>query len=244
MISIVVFKWQAVWNGVSVKTQLHKAKNPVSYGSHHVNVLYKSVERNTTLPFRFFCITDDPSGLDNNINVVPLWDKCRHLGGCLNRMFVFDKSMSNLIGERFLCIDLDCVIVNNIDDILLRQEEFIINQFESKHSSNQLYNGGIFMMNAGCRQQVWNNFDYNTSPKKIKELHDQKGMVGDDQTWIQFVLGDKQAKFTHTDGVYDYNFLNPKNILPKNAKIILLPGKFDPSIEKDSVDWILEHWRI
>lgn len=244
MISIVVFKWQPVWNGVSVKNKLHKAKNPVSYGSEHVNILYHSVKRNTTVPFRFICVTDDPSGLDNAVEVVELWDKCRNLGGCLNRMFVFDKSMAAILGNRFICIDLDCVIVSNVDSILTRSEDFIINQFESKGNHNQLYNGGLFLMNAGSRQQVWDKFNFTNSPGVISELHEKKNMVGDDQSWIQHILGEKESLFTHADGVYDYNFINPKNTLPDNAKIILLPGKFDPSIEKNHISWIKDHWRI
>jgi len=244
MISIVVFKWKPVWNGVNVKTKLHKAKNPISYGSEHVNVLYHSIKRNTTVPFRFICVTDDPEGIDSNIEVVNLWDKCRHLGGCLNRMFVFDKSMASILGDRFVCIDLDCVIVSNIDNILNRTENFVINQFESKGSHNQKYNGGLFLMSAGCRQQVWDLFDFNLSPATISDLHQTKNMVGDDQSWIQHILGDNEAIFTHNDGVYDYNFLNPKDTLPDNAKIILLPGKFDPSIEKNHISWIKDHWRI
>lgn len=244
MISIVVFKWEPVWKGVGVKTKLHKAKNPVNYGSEHVNVLYHSIKRNTTVPFKFICITDDPSELDQNIEIITLWDKCRHLGGCLNRMFVFDKSMATLLGNRFICIDLDCVIVSNIDNILNRSEDFVINQFESKRSHNQIYNGGLFLMTAGSRQEVWDRFDFDNSPKTIADLHQTKNMVGDDQSWIQFVLGEKEATFTHIDGVYDYNFLNPKDSLPDNAKIILLPGKFDPSIEKNHISWIKNHWRV
>lgn len=241
MISIVVFKWEPVWHGIPVKNKLHKAKNPVSYGSEHVNVLYHSLKRNTSVPFRFFCVTDNNDNIDRNIEVVNLWDKCRNLGGCLNRMFVFDESMERIFGKRFLCVDLDCVIVANIDNILNRSEEFIINRFESKNIHPQIYNGGLFMMNAGSRKQVWEKFNTN-SVKIIEDLHNEKGLIGDDQTWIQYILGPSESLFTAQDGVYDYNFIN--QTLPKNAKIILFPGKYDPSVERNKVAWIKDHWRM
>ena len=42
------------------------------YVSQYANVLKNMVRRHTTLPYEFHCITDDPKGLDPDINVIKL----------------------------------------------------------------------------------------------------------------------------------------------------------------------------
>ena len=41
------------------------------YISQYVNVLKSMINRHTTLPFQFHCFTEDPKGLDVDINVIP-----------------------------------------------------------------------------------------------------------------------------------------------------------------------------
>ncbi len=233
-ISIVTFKWRKPSTG-------YKLKSPVEYSAEHVNILYKSVKRNTTIPFKFICVTDDPSGLNKEIQVIDLWDKYKNLGGCYNRLYIFSEEIKNLLGERFICIDLDCVIVDNIDAILTRKEDFIINKFISKGGHNQIYNGGLIMMTAGTRKGVWEDFHPIKSLETLDRLRNEKNLVGSDQAWIQVNLGENESMFTENDGIYDYSFL-PDKKLPENAKMIFFPGKVDPSQEKDKVEWIIKHW--
>ena len=44
------------------------------YGPEYVNRLYNMVERNTTLPFKFICFTDNADGLLPEVSVRPLPD--------------------------------------------------------------------------------------------------------------------------------------------------------------------------
>ena len=37
------------------------------YGAPYVNKLYRGVKRNMTIPFRFICMTDDPTGYDEGV---------------------------------------------------------------------------------------------------------------------------------------------------------------------------------
>jgi hypothetical protein len=234
--TIVCFKWKKNKQG-------YKLKNQLDYGNEHVNILYRSIQRNSTHNIKFICITDDISGIDKNIITIPLWDKCRNLGGCYNRLFVFDRSMQTLLGDRFTCIDLDCVIVGNIDNILDRTEEFIINQYQTKGTQKQKYNGGLFTMDAGSRKQVWEKFDMINSHNMLQKLRDNGDLLGSDQAWIQYILGENEKKFTNADGVYDYAFLE-NGALPDNANIVFFPGRVDPFFEKDKISWIKEHWRV
>lgn len=233
-ITIVCFKW---FDNSGRKLLPRALKG---YLGNHVNILYNMIWRNIKIPFRFVCITDDPAGIDSRIEIIPLWDKCRYLGGCFNRLYVFSEDMKKLLGPRFVCIDLDCVIVGDITDILQRQEDFVINSYSPYPATitikNQKYNGGLFMMNAGCREQVWNSFDHKTSPDILSK---SRSLVGTDQAWIRYVLGKEEKTFTREDGIYEARSFQGAP-LPSNAKIVFFAGKRDPSLSR--YKWVLKHW--
>ena len=233
-LSIVTFKWKK-------SNQGYRLKNQVSYSAEHVNILFASIKRNTTVDFTPICVTDDATGIDNHIKIVPLWNTYQHLGGCYNRLYIFSEQAHTLFGNRFFCFDLDCVITGNIDSILNRTEDFIINEFRPNNQRYQKYNGGLCAMNSGCRKAVWNNFNEKQSIPLLDNLRTKQGYVGSDQAWIQYVLGNNESLFTNQDGVYDFNQFY--HDLPQDAKIILFPGKTDPMLEKEHVAWVRQHWR-
>lgn len=233
-VSIITFKWKKTNSG-------YRLKSPVDYSSTHVNILFNSIKRNTTVPFKFYCITDDFTGLDEEINKIQLWETYKHLGGCYNRLYIFSDEVRKLFGDKIVSIDLDCVIVGNIDSILSKDEDFVINKFVGKVNHNQLYNGGLILFKTGKRKQLWNNFEED-QVSKIDKIREEKHLVGSDQAWIQICLGENESVFDENDGVYDYSFLK-ENQLPENAKIILFPGKVDPATEILKVDWISKYWR-
>lgn len=234
MISIITFKWKKSKQG-------YKLKNKVEYSSNHVNILYDSIKRNTTIPFKFFCITDDNTDLLPDINYVPLWDKYKYLGGCYNRLYVFSSEIKNLLGDKLFSIDLDCVITGNIDSILNKDDDFVINQYRIKNNSiKQLYNGGMFLLTTGARKQVWENFDPVISPNLLQPLRDKKLLQGSDQAWIQYALGNNEKVYTNEDGVYDYYQVGSN--LPSNAKIVFFPGRDDPALEREKIKWIRDNW--
>ena len=233
-LSIITFKWKK-------SSQGYRLKNQVAYDAEHVNILFKSIRRNTTVDFTPICITDDATGIDKQIKIVPLWKTYSHLGGCYNRLYMFSEAAQSLFGKRFFCVDLDCVITGNLDNILNRSEDFIINEFRPSNQRFQKYNGGLVAMNSGSRKAVWNSFDEKKSIPLLDDLRTSQGYIGSDQAWIQYVLGTNESLFTNQDGVYDFNQFY--HDLPKDAKIVFFPGKTDPMIEKEHVGWIRDHWR-
>jgi len=244
MISVVCFKWQRNQSGFQLPCVC-------DYGYNHVNILYNMVKRNLTIPFRFICVTDNWQGLDENIEVVELWDKCRELGGCYNRLFVFDPIMKHYLGDKFVCIDLDCVITGNLDRLFTLQDDFIINDYpieKYKHATHQYYNGGLFMMTAGSRAKVWNRF--NENPQEIisqinarNEGKEKPELVGSDQAVITHILGKGEKVFNEEMGIYDFMLLPDKNQPPENAKIILFAGQRDPSQLRNRYKWIKDLWQ-
>ena len=236
MIDVICWKWKPV-NHYRTK-----------FTAQHVNTLRNMVARHLKLPHRFSCITDDPTGIDKDIRIIPLWTDFRDIKnplrngpGCYPRLKAFSAEAKDLIGERIFSLDLDCVITNDITPLVNRPEDFVCWGDTARKTH---YNGGMWLLRAGTRTQVYKTFD----PKKSPQITKGKGIVGSDQAWISYVLNGKDPKWTTEDGVYSFrNHFQQKNKigLPKNARIVMFHGHFDPWDEKIQAQypWVFKHYR-
>lgn len=229
-----------------------KWKSPPGYRSHFgpetVNVLARMVRRHYADPHEVLCITDDPAGIDSDIRIIPLWDDHANVPSpwgpgnpsCYRRLKAFSAEAAEIIGPRFVSLDLDCVICADMRPVWNRPEDFVVWGDTARGTP---YNGSMMLLRAGTRRQVWEDFDPRTSPAIGKRL----GYVGSDQAWLGVCLGKGEAKWTARDGVYSYrNEILPKGgHLPANARVILLHGKFDPWSPgmAQRHKWISEHYR-
>lgn len=230
MLIFVCFKWKRSAEGFQLP-------GVCSYTAKHVNVLRNMLERNVQLEHRLICVTDDPDGIDERIETVTLWDKCKSLGGCYNRLWVFSEEARELFGDRFVCIDLDCVITGDCTELFSRKEDFVINSYNPAEVApiDQHYNGSLFMVTAGARKELWDDFDPLTTPATVQA---DTNTIGTDQAWIRHKLGKDEARFTNADGVYEARQIG--NNLTPNVKIVFFSGKRDPS--QQSYRWIARHW--
>lgn len=192
MLSVITFKYS-------------KPGYRTTYESRHVNALRDMVAKHYPKPHRFFCVTDDRTGLASGIEYVPMWRDHFHLvnpshptsrPNCYPRLKLFAPEMRDLFGERFVSLDLDIAIVGNLEPLWDRPEDFII--YDARGDDH--YNGSMFIQNAGCRAQVWRNFDPVQSPKVTTAA----GMRGSDQAWIRYCLSPSAATWTNADGVHAY----------------------------------------
>lgn len=237
--NIVCWKWKFIPD----------PSRPKKTGSHfcadHVNKLSNMLRRHVDIDYRLICITDDPEGISKEVEIIPLWKELNDKPGCWRRLKIFSKEMKKLIGERIISIDLDCVILDNITDILEREEEFLI---WGEHTRKAPYCCSFFMFDAGCRSFLWDEFDYNSFPR------DRYRPLGTDQAWVNNKLYPKEKMITSEDGVYNFNALFPKRRrsrgkgfkynLPANARLIFFNGRDDPSNKKIQSDcpWVQENW--
>lgn len=193
------------------------------FTAHHVNTLRSMVARNLSLPHEFVCITDMPNGLDRRIRVLPLpkvptvyWSARRP--NCFRRLWAFSEEARAMIGDRIASFDLDCVVTGSLDLLVSRPEPFII--WRDTIHRNQ-YNGSFWVMTAGSRRQVWDEFKGNASLSRMTGK-------GSDQGWISTVLGPNEATFTAKDGVLSYKREVRNGALPTGAKLVIFHGKPDP----------------
>ena len=82
------------------------------FTSEHVNRLYRMAKRNITLPFNFYCYTEDSIGIYDEVNIIPL-DASLGLEKWWWKLTLFKQN--NFGNGINLFLDLDVVIQNNID---------------------------------------------------------------------------------------------------------------------------------
>lgn len=219
-----------------------------TFNGEAVNVLRNMVKRNYSKPHEFVCITDDPTGIDKDIRIIPLWqdhsDLINPMGpmnpSCYRRLRAFSVEARGIIGERFVSIDLDTVVVGPLDPILDRTEDFLI--WGDTHPKT-FYNGSFWMMTAGARRQVWDDFDPIRSPLLSKA----QGHFGSDQGWISYRLGPNEVRLGERDGLYSFRVhIAPRGPqpLPSNARLIFFHGKNDPWMRtvQNQHQWIRKHY--
>ena len=86
-------------------------KHGTKYSAEYVNKMYNMVSANLEYDFNFYCITEDPTGLDPNVNVIPL--PSVGVTGWWYKPYIFSKELP--IQGTILYLDLDLVITNTLN---------------------------------------------------------------------------------------------------------------------------------
>ncbi len=209
------------------------------FGPETVNTLKNMVKRHYSQPHRFVCVTDDATGLDADVTVVPLWNDFADIPSphdmlrgrrtvfknpsCYRRLRMYRADIAETFGTRFVSLDLDTVITKDLSPLWDRPEDIVFWGDTNRHTH---YNGSMVLMTAGARPQVWDRFDPRKSPQQAKGA----GCYGSDQGWISYCLGPGEAKWSRDDGVYSFrNDIQPtRGPLPSNARMVMYHGKFKP----------------
>jgi len=215
MLKIVTWKWKGL--GCS-------DKKGMPFTAKHVNNLYSMLKRHLSIEFEFICITDDPKGIYRDIWTIPLLSKGDEWSkGCYRKIRAYDPILGNIIGERFVVIDLDVVIIKDITDLFTRAEDVVIWQLQGR------YNTSLSLITARSRARVWYDFDINDAPA-LEQHYIDKALPG-------------EAVWTENDGIY--KFVDDGEALPDNARMIFFNGKHDPSKKElqNKYKWIGANWK-
>lgn len=230
---------------IQVNTWLWSQPNGrTSYTAEHVNVWADMVRRHLTMEHEICCITDMPDGIDPAVRIIepprafegvtlPTWDMHagKQLPQCLRRIAMFAPDAADTFGERFVSMDLDCVIAEPLDPLFERDADFMM--YRGTNDARP-YNGSMVMMTAGCRSQVFSEF---TAERAIEA---GKKFTGSDQAWISHVLGWGEPTWGPEDGVVWWG--SAKNYQAPEWGLMFFPGDPKPwNLLRD--DWIAKHWR-
>lgn len=166
------------------------------YSADYVNKLYNMVQRHLTVPHRFVCFTEDPAGLNPNIEVRSL-PVDPSIKGWWWKTYLFKEDLFTA-GETNLYFDLDIVIVNNIDKLL----SFMPGHFVGFEDPSKIFNrqpklnSSVMRWQAGHYGNIWNTYN--------KDRRQASGLPGD-QDWI-WKLYQNQIKLYPSPWVQSYKW--------------------------------------
>lgn len=231
---ITVLTW--LWSQETTRT---------AYTADHVNVWANMVRRNLSMPHRVACVTDMPQGIDPSVEIIgppgdflditnPKWSNGRPQ--CYRRLSMFRRDAAKLFGERFVCMDLDCVIGGPLDPLFDRDDDLVL--FKGTISSRP-YNGSMMLIRAGCRPKVFERFDQGGA------LVSGRLFVGSDQAWLAHFLGPHEKTWSEPDGVFWFGSRYYRNVTRQNPpRVLFFPGKLKPW-DAEKVDrFTRQHYRL
>lgn len=204
------------------------------YSAYNANIWARMIDRNLSMPHRFILMTDRPDdAYDLLIQPIPLWDDWRGLvktknwtaaqPNCYVRLKAFSEEAREIFGDRFVSIDLDVIPTAPLDPLFNRTEDFlIIHRHRRRETDINNYIASMWMMNAGCRKQVWEDFKGEQSIKESEQY------MGTDQAWIRHKLGPDEAGWTENDGVFSMLRVPQGQKPPAGSRLIVFNGVQKP----------------
>ena len=226
------------------------------YGPEFVNRLRSMVRRHLKRPHRFVCFTDDATGLDADIECLPLppMDLPPGKERGWRKLSTFCNPLTDLSGPT-LFLDIDIVIVGPLDDFFDHPGEFcIIHDWVRPWRITG--NSSVYRFEAGAHPEVLSYFLANIDRVKSevrneqeylsREIHRQKKLSYWPKEWcVSFKYG--------CIPTFPLNFFKEPRI-PEGARVIVFHGRPNPDeavVGKGNglrhhvlpTTWINEHWR-
>lgn len=213
----------------------------VKYGPEYVNILFSAIKRNTTVPFKFHCFTDNTTGINDGIQTHPL--PFNDIEGWWNKLYMFSPDLPFKQNDHLLFVDLDTLITDNIDH-LLTYKPLVITVLRDFYTGisrsvtgNDSVGSGLMAWRHRQYDKIWAEFVQD--PKAAMRSVHPHG----DQRWIQ----KHAAPRRYWQDVLPNSVVSFKvhclNGLPPKAAVVCYHGKpsIPESITARMKDWI---WTI
>lgn len=237
-------KGEGEHNALELPVNVVCLKWGTKYPAEYVNRLYRMVKSHLHRPFRFFCMTEDASGLVEGVEILPLQETGLH--GWWYKLSLFQQDFHGLEGD-LIYLDLDVVIVDSIDFLADQSGDFLIIR---NWSRNLMWNSSVMRFRIGGYAFIWEQF--------LARQQDIMERLNGDQEWIfECVPGagnwpDKRiVSYKKSMDSKAFPLLGKLGIklnapewmdtpLPEGASIIIFHGKPDPD---DVVDHPYGIWK-
>lgn len=220
------------------------------YRAEQVNTLQRMFARQLELPHRFWCVADDPAGL--NLEAVRYWKtppaaaaigaikspEGDRFPSCYRRLWMFSQE-AEALGDRLLLIDIDLLLTAPIAPLLDRPEDFVGWQPIMQWGRIGRFGGGLYLLRAGSRRHVWDRFKGAESITAARAA----GFRGSDQAWISYCLSNKgEATWSRNAGIYSIRDIrNGALPLPIDARLVQFNGPQKPW--NTPLPWAREFWQ-
>lgn len=228
------------------------------YPADYVNHLYAMVARNVTPPFRFICMTDDRTGVREEVEclpcpTIPVNDQRANLGW--RKLAVWQPTIEGIEGD-VLFLDLDVVVVDNIDALFTFGENFCVMRNWTQ-PDEPIGNTSVFRFTVGAHPEAWHRFVEDPEAVMRESVNEQmylsrllKPTFFPDDWCLLFKV--------HCVPAWPVRFFAPPR-LPEGAKVVAFPG--DPNPPDAAVGrwptkwykrfykhirptpWVAQHWQ-
>lgn len=229
MLSVVCWRWGALFERV------------------YVERLRAGLTRHLRIPYRLFCVTDDPTPIDG-VTLVPMPMAYAHTPRCRRRMQQYSAAFASQFGPRMLSIDLDVVLVDDITSLVDRREPIVM--WKVKHAG--VFSGALVLCDTGALDGAWKC--YERDPEGYPKRAAPSG-IGSDQAMLNHWLKTQRPiKFwTERDGLvtyfgagyekFEHLGVGPNRpTLPAGARIVVLGAADKAVMDEGRFDWIRRHW--
>lgn len=193
-------------------------------GAEYVNKLFNMVARNLPEKHKYVCFTDDPTGINPEIETPELPDSLR---GWWNKLYLFKPGLFE-DGERIVYLDLDTIIVGSLDEIIKYDGDFAICRDFFNPDTIQ---SGFMMWRGGFGAEIWESFVKWGYPN----------IEGGDQQWIARTLPEVDI----VQKLYPRSFVSYKvhaeRMFPKQSKVVCFHGLPRPH---EVEGWVPHVWKL
>lgn len=205
------------------------------YSNKYVNILCDSIARNVSdkTAFKFICFTNDPVGLDIDIEMRALPEELEGRGWW-NKLYLF-KNGHFLDGDRIVFFDLKNVIISSLDDILAYAGKFANLRDFLRPDGQQ---SALMAWEANTLGHIWEEYAAGGYP----DYNIGDGIFGD-HVWIEKTQ--PQCDFWQDifpDAFVSYKAHGCQTQIPAGARIVFFHGKPWPEDIKDG--WVPQVWKI
>jgi hypothetical protein len=130
------------------------------YTPDYVSKLYRSLKRNSTVPFEFICLSDTNDieadvilPYNHNSDIKKHWHKLK---------FFSPQFGGQKLGDDIIIMDIDQVITNNVDDLIgfpVKENELV--SYGQWWDNKLKLNGGFYKFKSGSLKKIWDDFSLN-----------------------------------------------------------------------------------
>ena len=227
----------------------------LKYKLEYVQKLYNMVQKNTTIPHKFYLFTDHVNPQqqikgDVIVKQFPMFN----LQGWWNKMQLFHPGM---LEGTTLYMDLDVVITDNIDCFFTYEEDSKVVLMRDFNLTTKGFNSSIMRFNNDIMTPcVWEPYqkekkildklqgDQNVISQCIKQTPENYKVYPDEWTFSAKWYDRSSPRFKRSEWTFKHY---------PGAKVAVFHGKPDPlqladphpheSYDMDTIAWVKNHWK-
>jgi hypothetical protein len=169
------------------------------YTPDYVSKLYRSLKKNSTIPFEFICLSDTN---DIEADVILPYNHYSNIKKHWHKLKFFSPQFGGQQpGDDIIIMDIDQVIVGNVDELLGHSvEENELVSYGQWWDNNLRLNGGFYKFKSGSLKKIWNDFALN--PEFWQLNYYNKGIVHHkyygEQNYVNWKVKENNIKLTTT----------------------------------------------